>query len=191
MVEVLPIRSGTVTVMTRLVALFRGINVGGNNRIPMAELRTTFESLGHDNVTSIIQSGNVCFDSSDEPAATAEAIRAAVAGRFEVDVPVLLRSAADIAEVLAAHPFPVGEIEPKLHHVMFLADRAPSDAADRIGDHFPDEFVVVGREVHVRYPRGSARSKLTNDLVDRRLGTIATARNLPTCQKIAAELGVG
>jgi uncharacterized protein (DUF1697 family) len=177
--------------MTRLVALFRGINVGGHNKIPMADLRTTFESLGHDNVSSIIQSGNVCFDSSDDQPAIAAAIRAAVAQRFDVDVPVLLRSAAEIDEVIAVHPFPLGEIEPKLHHVIFLADPAPADAAERLGDHSPDEYAVIGREVHVRYPQGSARSKLTNDLVDRRLGTVATARNLPTCRKIAAALGAG
>jgi uncharacterized protein (DUF1697 family) len=85
----------------------------------------------------------------------------------------------------------LGEIEPKLHHVMFLADPAPADAAELIGDHSPDEFAVIGCEVHIRYPQGSARSTLTNDLVDRRLGTIATARNLPTCQKIAAALSGG
>lgn len=175
--------------MTRRVALFRGINVGGHNKIPMAELRTTFESLGHTEVTSIIQSGNVCFDTDDtDDTGIAAAIRAAVAERFDVDVPVLLRSADEFGRVLDAHPFPLGEVEPKLHHVMFLADPAPADAAERIGDHSPDEFVVIGSEVHVRYPQGSARSKLTNDLVDRRLDTIATARNLPTCRKIAEAL---
>ena len=108
-----------------------------------------------------------------------------------VDVPVVVRSAAEVAAALAAHPFPIGEIEPKLHHVMFLADPAPADAAARIGDHSPDEYAVIGREIHVRYPGGQARSTLTNVLVDRRLGTISTARNLPTCRKIAAGLGVG
>lgn len=183
--------AGTVTTMGRQVALFRGINVGGHNRIPMAELRATFAALGHDDVTSIIQSGNVCFEAADDPATIADAIRVAVAAEFGVDVPVLVRSAAEFAAALAAHPFPIGEIEPKLHHVMFLADSAPTDAAERIGDHSPDEYAVVGREIHVRYPGGQARSTLTNVLVDRRLGTISTARNLPTCRKIAAELGVG
>ena len=177
--------------MTRQVALFRGINVGGHNKIPMAELRETFVVLGFETVTSIIQSGNVCFDSGDEPASIVAAIRAAVADRFGVDVPVLLRTADEITGVLAAHPFARGEIEPKFHHIMFLAEPAPADAAERIGDHSPDEFVVTGRELHARYPEGTARSKLTTTLVDRRLGTTATARNLPTCEKIAAALGAG
>jgi uncharacterized protein (DUF1697 family) len=177
--------------MARQVALFRGINVGGHNKVPMAELRETFAALGYDDVSSIIQSGNVCFDSDHDPAAIASSIRAAVAERFAVDVPVALRTAAEFAAALAAHPFPVGEIEPKLHHIMFLADPAPTDAAALIGDHSPDEFAVIGREIHVRYPQGSARSKLAVDLVDRRLSTVATARNLPTCQKIAAVLGAG
>ena len=174
--------------MTHHVALFRGINVGGHNRLPMAELRATFESLGHTDVSSIIQSGNVCFSSDDEPADIIAAIRSAVVERFDVDVPVLLRTADEVEAALAAHPFAPGAVEPKLHHIMFLADPAPADAAERIGDHSPDEYAVIGQEIHVRYPHGSARSKLTADRVDRRLETVTTARNLPTCQKISAVL---
>ena len=172
----------------RQVALFRGINVGGHNVVPMAALRDVFETLGCTNVVSIIQSGNVCFGPPDRTDLET-VIRDSVAHRFAVDVPVLLRSATEIDATLAAHPFPLGEVEPKLHHIMFLADEAPDDAAALIGDHSPDEYAVIGRELHVRYPDGSARSKLTNALVDRRLATTATARNLPTCQKIAAALG--
>lgn len=166
------------------MALFRGINVGGHNKIPMAELRTVFESLACTDVMSIIQSGNVCFSGDVEAAE----IRTAVAARFDVDVPVLLRTAAEIDAALAAHPFPLGEIEPKLHHIIFLADPAPDDTADLLGDHSPDEYVAIGSELHVRYPEGSGRSKLANALVDRRLDTISTSRNLPTGQKIAAAL---
>lgn len=175
--------------MIRQVALFRGINVGGHNRVPMAELREVFTALGHTDVTSIIQSGNVCFTSADDPAAVRTAIRAAVADAFAVDVPVLLRTAAEIDATLAAHPFPLGDVEPKLHHVMFLADSPPPDAAARIGDHTPSsEYAVIGCEIHVRYPEGSARASLTNAVVDRALDTVSTARNLPTVQKIAAAL---
>ncbi len=174
--------------MTLHVALFRGINVGGHNRVPMAELRAGFESLGYGAVASIIQSGNVCFSSGDDPTDIVAAIRSTVVERFGVDVPVLLRTAAEFDAALAAHPFAPGAVEPKLHHIMFLADPTTDDAAERIGDHSPDEFAVVGREIHVCYPQGSARSTLTNALVDRRLGTISTARNLPTCEKIAAVL---
>lgn len=175
--------------MTRLVALFRGLNVGGHNRVPMAELRSVVESLGFDAVSSVIQSGNVCFDATGDTTEIAGSIRGAVADAFAVDVPVLLRTAAEIAAVLAHHPFPVGEIEPKLHHVLFLADPPPPDAVERIGDHTPSsEYAVIGSEVHVRYPGGSARATLGVDVVDRALATTATARNLPTVEKIAAEL---
>lgn len=174
--------------MTSRVALFRGINVGGHNRIPMAELRDTFESLGCLEVRTIIQTGNVCFDGGGPDAVMVEAIRAAVATRFEVDVPVLLRTRTDIENLLDAHPFDPGSLEPKFHHVMFLAGPPPSDAAARIGDHSPDEFAVIGREIHVRYPEGSARSALTVALVDRALSAVATARNLPTVEKLAVDL---
>ncbi|MDW3219079.1 MAG: DUF1697 domain-containing protein [Acidimicrobiales bacterium] len=175
--------------MSRHVALFRGINVGGHNRVPMAELRQVFETLGFENVTSIIQSGNVCFDSDLDAAAITVAIRRAVAASFDVDVPVLLRTRAEIEAALAAHPYPPGEIEPKLHHVLFLADEAPADAAELIGDHTPSsEYEVIGAEIHVRYPEGSARATLSVAEVDRALDTVATARNLPTVEKIAAAL---
>ena len=153
---------------------------------------TGFETLGYQQVTSIIQSGNVCFDATEEPAAIVDAIRAMVASEFEVDVPVLLRTRDEIEAALAAHPFPAGPVEPKLHHIMFLADPAPADPAARIGDHEPSsEYAVVGSEIHVRYPNGSARASLGVDVVDRALGTVATARNLPTVEKIAAALAAG
>lgn len=174
--------------MTRQVALFRGINVGGHNKLPMAELREAFDALGYANVGSIIQSGNLCFDSDDDPAAIVTAIRSAVATRFDIDVPITLRSAHRFAAALAGHPFPLDGLEPKMHHIMFLTEPAPPDAEELIGDHSPDDYAVIGREIHVRYPTGSARSTLSVDLIDRKLSTIATARNLPTCQKIAAAL---
>jgi len=178
----------TVTNVTRRVALFRGINVGGHNKIPMAELRDEFAALGYDDIVSIIQSGNVCFSSPDDPATLGSDIRAAVKARFAVDVPVTLRTREEISASLTAHPFPAGPVEPKLHHVVFLAEPAVADAADLIGDHTPADYAVIGREIHVVYPDGSARSKLTVDLIDRRLHTTATARNLPTCEKIATAL---
>jgi uncharacterized protein (DUF1697 family) len=175
--------------VTRLVALFRGINVGGHNVVPMAGLRATFEALGLADVSSIIQSGNVCFDSDDSPDSIRRAVRDAVADRFDVDVPVLLRSADAIDAALRSMPWTIDEVEPKLHHIMFLADPAPVDAHERLGDHTPGaDYRVGATEIHVRYPQGSARSTFTAGLVDRRLSTVATARNLPTCEKIAREL---
>jgi uncharacterized protein (DUF1697 family) len=180
--------AATFTTVTRQVALFRGINVGGHNKIPMAELRDTFEALGYLDVVSIIQSGNVCFDSSNDPSAIEAAVCSAVVQRFDVDVPIILRTKEDFDTALAAHPFVTGDLEPKMHHIMFLAEPADPRAEELLGDHSPDEYAVIGRELHVRYPAGSARSKLSVDLVDRRLSSTATARNLPTCQKIAAAL---
>jgi uncharacterized protein (DUF1697 family) len=175
--------------MTRLVALFRGINVGGRNKIAMSELRAAFESRGCDNVSSVIQSGNICFDSGDPAESVAAMIRETVAARFDVDVPIVLRTADAFEAALSSVPWKVGSVEPKLHHIMFLADTAPADATDLLGVHTPGtEYLVLGSEIHVRYPQGSARSTFTVNLVDRRLSTVATARNLPTCEKIAASL---
>ncbi|MEZ5165075.1 MAG: DUF1697 domain-containing protein [Acidimicrobiales bacterium] len=99
--------------MARLVALFRGINVGGHNRLPMAPLRDRSRRWVVADVT-IIQSGNVCFSTGDTDLdQLARTIRAAVAAEFAVDVPVLLRSTASVRAAVDAHPFDLNTVEPK------------------------------------------------------------------------------
>ncbi len=183
-------RVPSVVIVTRRVALLRGINVGGRNRVPMTELRRVFTSLGFEQVGSVIQSGNVCFDQPDDGTDTAiesdlaATIGAAVTARFGVDSPVVLRTSTQFTAAVEAHPFTSGEFEPKFHHIMFLAS-PPDHTADRVVDLSPvDRHLVSGREVHVLYTHGSVRSKFTVANVERRLGIVATARNLPTCARI-------
>lgn len=179
-----------VVIVTRRVALLRGINVGGHNRVPMAELRQVFTSLGLERVDSVIQSGNVCFGRPDDrtdlrvESDLAATIGAAVSARFGVDTPVVLRTSDQFATAIGAHPFAPGNFEPKFHHIMFLA-MPPGHTLDHLGDLSPnDRHLVIGREIHVLYTHGSAGSKFTVAGVEHRLGIVATARNLPTCTKI-------
>ena len=180
----------------RWVAMLRGINVGGANRLPMADLRVTMQALGFENVATHIQSGNVVFDTSAPDTsgemALAVGIREAMAERHGVDVPVVLRSADELLRTVTAHPAAKSGIDPKLLHVLFL-DREPSDIGEAIDPqrYEPDHWTITGREVYVTYPNGSARSKLTIDVFERALGVAATARNLNTVRKLAAMLPPG
>lgn len=172
---------------TRWIALLRGINVGGGNRLPMADLRVTMAELGFERVTTYIQSGNIVFDADDaDEQRLAERLAAAIADRHGTSVPVVLRTAAEIGRVAERHPAIGGGLDPKLLHVHFL-DAAPSARSVASLDpraHAPDGWVVDGREVYVHYPNGSGRSKLTIDVFERAFGVTATARNLNTVRKL-------
>ena len=169
------------------VALLRGINVGGHHKVPMAELRALFEQLGYTDVATYVQSGNVLFtgETHDEPT-TVRGIRAALLDRFGFDIPVLVRSTGELAAVAARHPYAAVQPDEAKLHVFFLAGEPALEAiADLDPARFaPDEFTVEGRHLYAHYPNGAGRSKLTNDPVERALGTTATARNWRTVTKL-------
>ncbi len=176
---------------TRHVALLRGINVGGRNVLPMADLRSALGSSGLLDVRTYIQSGNVVFRTDDEPIEEvdiADSIRSVISDTFDLDVPVIVRPLDDLERVAGAHPDDGGEVPPKWLHV-FLLDRSadPADAPETAG-FGADRWVVDGREIYATYPSGSGRSKLTVDVIERSFGVVATARNLTT---LAATVDLG
>jgi uncharacterized protein (DUF1697 family) len=170
------------------IALLRGINVGGHRRVPMAELRDIAGALGFGDPVTYIQSGNLVFDTDLDEAATVAALASAFEGRFGFPVPVIVRSAAELAAVAASHPFDGLDLKARFFMVAFL-DRAPTvDVPTAIDpdSYLPDRFTVEGREVYLAYPNGSGRSKLNHTLLERRLGVGATVRNWPTVTTLAA-----
>ena len=170
--------------MTTYAALLRGVNVGGHRRVPMAVLRDVLAALGHTGVTTYLQSGNAVFR-SDEPDADvlAAAIRTAVRDALDVDVPVLVRAGAELAQVVAGNPWPDRAAEPKKLHVACLS-AVPADAPD-LSRFAPDEVRVVGRAAYLWYADRSGRSKLTLDVLERALGVTGTARNWTTVTALA------
>ena len=166
------------------VALLRGINVGGRNVLPMAELRAVLEASGMTDVRTYIQSGNIVFRSADpEPALV---IATVLRNAFGIDAPVVVRSLGELERIAGAHPELDGDVPPKWLHA-FVLDR-PADASDAPDpDRFgPDRLVVDGREIYATYPNGSGRSKLTLDVIERSFGVVATARNVSTLAAIVA-----
>ena len=176
--------------MTSYVALLRGINVGGSNKVPMADLRALFDALGYPDAQTYIQSGNVVFSARAGESALVTAIEGAIEEAFSLRVPVVIRSRAQLAAVASASPF--DGAAPTAVHVAFLSGfpTVASVAALDPDRSPPDTFAVVDREVYLHYPNGSGRSKLTLDYLERVLGVRATARNWNTVTKLLAMTGL-
>ena len=174
------------------VAFLRAVNVAGHGAVAMPALVELFESLGHSDVTTLAQSGNVVFTpAAGSRRGLAAAVEQALATELGLPVRVLLRSRAELQRVAAANPFLGTEDHLANLHVMFLADR-PTAAAVATVDPArspPDELAVAGREVYLRYPNGSGRSKLNGAYLERQLGTHGTARNWNTLIKVLDRLG--
>ena len=170
------------------VALLRGINVGGNNKLPMAALAKYVEAAGGRDVSTYIQSGNVIF-SSPAPVARriAAAVAAAIAKHHELAIPVITRTATELAAVLAGNPFVRAGAPLAQLHVMFLADTPTAKAIATLDPaRSPgDDFVVRGSHVYVRYGSGAGRTKLTNAYIDSKLATTSTMRNWNTVRVLA------
>lgn len=172
----------------RCVAWLRAINVGGHNKVPMRELAALFGSLGHRDVATYINSGNVVFTASGTEAKLVAALEAAIRNTFGFGVPVIVRDQAELAAVAAGHPhFGDGSDLERLA-VVFL-EAAPTKAAIASIDPSrspADAFSVIGRELFIRYGAGAAASKLTLDYLEKKLGTRATARNWNTVNRLLA-----
>jgi uncharacterized protein (DUF1697 family) len=173
----------------RVVALLRGINIGPNKRIAMADLRSIVGSLGHTEVETYLQSGNVVFTPRRRAKDLAATLSAAIRDSTGLDVPVVVRTGAELARVLVASPYPVDD--PTRVVVAFLADAV--DLGDlALGDlssYLPDELTISGRELYVSVPNGQARSKLMESLTKRSLPTTLTVRNWRTVAALAAMTG--
>jgi uncharacterized protein (DUF1697 family) len=174
--------------VTRWVALLRGVNVGGGNKLPMAELRETLRSLGHTNVQTYIQSGNVVFESAvTDEQTVSDGIRKAITGCHALKVPVVVRTHDQLVAIARRHPDADGAVEPKFLHVQFLsAVPDPLTVAALNPDaYLPDRWSIHGREIYLTCPNGSGRSKLTIEVFERAFGVTATARNLNTVRVLA------
>jgi uncharacterized protein (DUF1697 family) len=182
------------------VALLRGINVGGRNKVSMTDLREIVTSLGHTEVATYIQSGNVVFTSPETDTATlASALEREIAKRLEVRPSVVVLSREQLAQVIADNPYPQ-ETNPRCLHAVFRLQEMNSDeiaavaaAEQRARDKGSrDEAAVVGRTLFLRTPDGLGRSELAAQLA--RSGAAmapkgsGTARNWATVTRLMALL---
>ena len=173
---------------TRLIALLRGINVGPNKRVAMSQLRGLLAELGCDDVKTHLQSGNAVFTSaSADTAAAATEIERALAGELKVQSTVIVRTAADLAAILAADPLGEVATDPARYLVGFFAG-APDPAGARAlesADLAPNRVRIVGREVYLWCPAGVNDSPFSTVNWEKHLGVAVTMRNWRTVTRLA------
>jgi len=166
--------------VAKYAALLRGVNVAGN-KLSMADLSRLVEQLGGADVRTYLQSGNVVYSG---PKKVASSLERALLEQLEVRSPVLVRSASELAQVVAAKPY---DADGKAVSVTFLAERPTASALASIdpAGFGSDRFEAIGREVYLHTPGGYGRTKLNNSFWERRLSTIATTRNWNTVVALA------
>jgi uncharacterized protein (DUF1697 family) len=186
--------------MASHVALLRGINVGGRNKVPMAELREVVASLGHTGVSTYIQSGNVLFSARDsDNARLASALESAISDRFGIWSSVVVLSRDELARTLDGNPYP-DEPNPKFVHVVFMNSEPPADLLERIkaaegeaaAKGSRDTVTAVGEALFLHTPDGYGTSELAQAVFkiisapakQRQWGLAATARNWATATKL-------
>ncbi len=170
--------------MTVLIALLRGVNVGGRTKVPMADLRDLATELGYGDARTYIQSGNLLCTTSTSPAAVKRALERGIAERCRVDTDVIVRTRADLAKVVRGNPF-VARGEDAAHlHVVFV-DGTARVGVDDPARFAPEEVIAKGRELYLLLPGGVGRSKLAAALAKAK-GPAGTMRNLRTVEKLRA-----
>jgi uncharacterized protein (DUF1697 family) len=164
------------------VALLRAVNLAGRNKVPMAELRRLLEAAGHESVSTYIASGNVLLRSPASRAEVAASVEETVASAFGVTTTAIVRTPRELERIVAGHPFGT---DTSTSVVTFLAQK-PADT--RALEEFvapPEELVVDGTHVYVRYPAGYRNARVSAATIERKLGVLGTARNWRTVAKLA------
>jgi uncharacterized protein (DUF1697 family) len=171
--------------MAQYIALLRAVNVGGTGKLPMTDLKTLCEDAGFAHVQTYIASGNVVFESKDSEGKVKAALEKRLQAYAGAPIGVVIRTAAEMAAVLKANPFP--KAAPSQAVAIFLDQSPPRDALDH-AVHVNDETMRLGdREIFVHFPSGQGRSKLRIPAAK-----TGTARNMNTVAKLAemaAKLG--
>jgi uncharacterized protein (DUF1697 family) len=175
---------------TRYVALLRGINVGRAHQVDMPRLREVLAARGHGEVRTHLRSGNVVLDSPLPETELAADLAAAIEAEFGFAVPVVVRTGAEIAAVVAGDPFATVATDPARYLVTFMAEAPDPARVDALPP--PEgggEYLIRGRELYLWVPDGIAGTPLASWKWDTLLGRPGTARNWNTVTKLAALAG--
>jgi uncharacterized protein (DUF1697 family) len=179
--------------VTAHVALLRAVNVGGRGKVAMADLRQLLAELGFEAPRSLLQSGNLAFRSQATGAALEAELKREALARLGLDTDFLVRTADEWASIVSANPFVVAARDDP-SHLLVMPLTAPPGAIELEGLRawIPGREAIeaAGRELYITYPDGIGDSKLTNAVIERRLGVRGTARNWNTVTKLAELLRV-
>lgn len=172
--------------MTIYIALLRGINVGKNNRIKMADLKNLLEKIGLEKVKTYIQSGNVLFEASDDSARLSQRLEEEISKTFGFPVPVILRTAEEYEQIIRNCPYSMESLkEGESIQLAFLADEPSQEKIDNLRSFKSeqDECFIYGKEVYLYLRQSILDSKLAAQLP--KLEVPATLRNWKTVIKLS------
>jgi len=175
--------------LTTHVALLRAINVGGHKLVAMEDLRDFLAELGFADPRSLLQSGNLVFRSSRSGVGLERWLEAEAKTRLGLETNFFVRTAAEWEEIVTHNPFPrEAERDPGHLLTLFLKDAPDPAAVKALQAAITGREVVRawGRQTYIVYPDGVGRSKLTNALIEKKLGTRGTGRNWNTVLKLGA-----
>jgi uncharacterized protein (DUF1697 family) len=174
-----------VAAPTRYVALLRGINLGKARQIGMPRLTEILTQRGYADVRTHLRSGNVVLESPLGEAELAADVRRAIEEEFGFDVPVVVRTGAEVAAIVQGDPFATEATDPARYLVTFMAEPPPPDKVDALPPADVGGYLVRGRELYLWLPDGIANTPLASWNWDRLLGVAGTARNWNTVTKLA------
>ena len=176
--------------MTTHIALLRAINLGAHNAVPMADLRDLLTRLGFRDVRSLLQTGNLVFESDGSAGEQLERLLEAEAKkRLRLETDFFVRSGQEWRTVIKRNPFPREAVGDPAHLVvMFLKGAPDAKTVKALQTAITGSEVVrgVGKHLYAVYPDGIGRSRLTNALIEQKLGTRGTGRNWNTILKLGA-----
>lgn len=175
--------------MKTYIALLRGINVGGNRKILMSELKLLFSDLGFKEVQTYIQSGNVIFSSQKEQSANllSSSIHEAILNQFGFEVPVVVKTVSELEHVVLNNPFlEDSTIEIKDCHVTFLQHLPSKEAVEAVQkiDQPTDSFTINKSNIYLHCKDSYHKSKFTNTFFEKKLAVPTTTRNWKTVLKL-------
>lgn len=169
--------------MGSFVALLRAVNVGGTGKLPMSDLKALCEELGFGAIKTFIASGNVVFTSRKSEAAIKAALEKQLAAYAGKPVGVLIRSAAEMAQVLSDNPFP--KAAPNRVMALFLDHAPPADTLAGLRGQRDEQIELGRREIYIHYGQGMGTSKLVVPAA--KVGTARNMNTVATLAKMAAE----
>lgn len=173
--------------MKNYICLLRGINVSGQKKILMNDLRNLIESLGFSDVSTYVQSGNILFNAkSKNIKKLTETIQNKIEKEYNFFVPVLIKTAGEFNEIIEQVPFDDKNIDPKFLNVLFLFQKVTVDEPEKLNIPMSkgEDFKIIDDLIYVYCPNGYGRSKLNTNVFERKLKVHATGRNWNTVNQL-------
>lgn len=169
--------------MNTYIVLLRGINVAGKNKLPMQDLRTVLSNLGYTNVQTYIQSGNAIITTNEPIKNINFAIKKAIKEVFNYEITVIVKTLAALKKAVKNYPFNIDN--EKIVGFVFL-DSVVTEKEIAITNFKEDSYVIAADVVYIHCMTGFGKTKLTNNVFEKKLNVNATTRNLKTTLKLIA-----